>query len=76
MRSMILWDSHKCKYVNMDGVLEATDRKGDAKWETKAARRIRTSVRSRRKANGNERKKIRRIGSRKKPHNSKQDLNA
>ena len=57
-------------------LLEATDRKGGTQWETKAARRIRTSVINRRKASGNKRQKIRRISSRKKSRNSKQNSNA
>ena len=56
--------------------MEATDRKGGTQWETKAARGIRTSVRNRRKASENKRKKIRKISSRKNPRNIKQDSNA
>jgi hypothetical protein len=52
------------------------DRKGNTQWETKAARRIRASIRSRRKANGNKRKRTRRTGSRKESSNSEQDSNA
>jgi hypothetical protein len=51
----------------------ADDRKGSTQWETKAARRIRTSIGSRRKANGNRRKKTRGISSRKESRNGKQD---
>jgi hypothetical protein len=48
------------------------DRKGSTQWETKAARRIRTSIGNRRKAKGNKTKKIRRISSRKESSNGKQ----
>jgi hypothetical protein len=52
------------------------DRKGSTQWETKAARRIRTSIGNRRKASGNKRKKIRRISSQKEFRNATQDSNA